>query len=73
MVKDNRPWQWKLLDQKFVYVVKAIPLAATIFWELNFMSYTWHMLNFAKKLGFKTKYLKINLVKKPSKSEPIKH
>lgn len=62
-VKANWPWQRKLLDQKAVCMVEAIPLAAAIFRDPNFVLYTWHTLKLAKKLGLKTKNLKNDLVK----------
>ncbi len=44
-------------------MMKAIPLAATIFWDPNFLLYTKHTLKLAKKLGLKTKNLKAEIVK----------
>lgn len=61
-VKTNRPWERELLDRKFICMVKAIPLAATIFWDLNFVFYTRHTLILPKKLGLKRKNIKNDLV-----------
>ncbi len=63
-MKANRLWQRELLDQKFVGIIKAIPLAIAIFWyPSNFVPCVWHTLNLAKKLGLKTKNLKTDIVK----------
>ena len=44
-------------------MVKVIPLAATLFWDHNFLLCPRHILNLANKLGLKTKSLKVDLVK----------
>ncbi len=44
-------------------MVEAIPLAAAIFWDPNFLLYTRHTLNLTKKLGLKTKNLRADIVK----------
>ena len=62
-VKANKNWQQKLLNTKIVYIVEAIALAITLFWDPNFLLYPRHTLNLAKKLRLKTKSLKIDLVK----------
>ena len=43
---------------------EAIPLAAAIFWDPNFLLCPRYTLNLAKKLGLKTKNLKADIVKK---------
>ena len=63
-VKLNRPLQIELLERRPAYIVKIILPATAIFWDLNFVSYSCHTLNLAKKLGFKTKNLFNALVKK---------
>ena len=62
-VKANRPWQRKLLDQKLICIVEAIPLAVAIFWDPSFILCSWYISNLAKKLDLKTKNLKNNIVK----------
>lgn len=65
MVKANRLWQWEFLDQRLVCIVEAILLATAIFGDPgNFVPCARHILNLVKKLGFKTKNLKIDIVKK---------
>ncbi len=44
-------------------MVKVIPLAATIFWDSNFLLCPKHTLKLVKKLGLKTKNLKAEIVK----------
>ena len=44
-------------------MMEAISLAAALFWGPNFLLCSMHTLNLAKKLGLKTKSLKIELVK----------
>ncbi len=44
-------------------MVEAIPLAAALFWDPNFLLCPRHTLNLAKKLGLKTKGLKVDVVK----------
>lgn len=62
-IKANRSWQQELLDQKPVCMIKGILLAAAIFWDPNFVFCTRRTLKLIKKLGFKTKNIKNNLVK----------
>ena len=62
-VKSNREWQQELLNTKLVCMVEAIPLAAALFWDPNFLLCPRHTLNLAKKLGLKSKSLKANVVK----------
>ncbi len=44
-------------------MVKAIPLAAALFWEPNFLLCPRHTLNLTKKLGLKIRSLKFDVVK----------
>lgn len=44
-------------------MVETISLAVTIFWDPNFVFCPRHTLNLAKKLGFKIKSFKIDIVK----------
>ncbi len=44
-------------------IVEAIPLATALFWDPNFLLCLRHTLNLAKKLGLKTKGLKVDVVK----------
>ncbi len=46
-----------------MYMVKAISLAAALFWDPNFLLCPRHILNLVKKLGLKTKNLKVDIVK----------
>ncbi len=62
-VKANRPWQQELLNPKTVYMVEVISLATTIFWDLKFLLCRKHILKLIKKLGFKIKNLKAEIVK----------
>ena len=62
-VKANRAWQEELLNPKTVCMVEAIPLAAAIFWDPNFLLCPKHTPKLAKKLGLKTKNLKAEIVK----------
>lgn len=48
-VKANREWRQELLNPKPVCMVEAILLAATIFWDPNFLLCPGHTLNLAKK------------------------
>lgn len=61
--KVNKAWQQKLLKPQSVFMVEAILLAATIFWDPNFMMCNRHTLNLTKKLGLKKKNLKVEIVK----------
>lgn len=45
-------------------MIKAILLAATLFWDPNFLLCSKHTLNLTKKLGLKTKNLKADIVKR---------
>lgn len=45
-------------------MVEVISLAAAIFWDPNFALFFRHILNLAKKLGFKTKKLRAEMVNK---------
>lgn len=47
-----------------ICIIKLILLAATIFSKHNFVLCFWHVLNLIKKLGFKTKNIKNDLIKK---------
>ena len=62
-INANRELQQELLNTKVVYMAEAISLVAAFFWDLNFLLCPRHILNLGKKLGFKTKSLKIDLVK----------
>ena len=46
-----------------MYMVKVISLAATLFWDPNFLLCPKHTFNLAKKLGLKTISLKVGLIK----------
>ncbi len=63
VVKANRPWQQELLNPKTVCIVEAIPLAAAILWDPNFLLCPKHTLKLAKKLELKMKNLKAEIVK----------
>lgn len=45
-------------------MIEAKPLAATIFWNFNFVLCFRHIFNLARKLGFKIKRLKTKVVNK---------
>ncbi len=51
------------MNSKAVCMVEAIPLAAAIFWDPNFLLCPKHTLKLVKKLGLKTKNLKAEIVK----------
>ena len=58
-VKKNKVWQLELLNNKTICMIEAIPLVAAIFWDLNFVLYSRYIFNLARKLGLKTKRLKV--------------
>ena len=62
-VKLNRSWQLDLLDPKPVCIIKAIPLASALFWDLSFAPYTRHTLKLAFKLGLRTNKIKSGVMK----------
>ncbi len=51
------------MNPKTPCMVEAIPLAAAIFWDPNFLLCPKHTLKLAIKLGLKTKNLKAEIVK----------
>lgn len=53
----------RILSLKFC-IIKPILLAAAIFSKHNFVFCFWHILNLMKKLGFKRKNIKNDLIKK---------
>ena len=63
-VQLNKSWQIEFLEWRLTYIVKTIPLAATTFWDPNFMPCPHHTLNLTTKLGLKTKNLPNIPVKK---------
>ena len=62
-VKVNRSWQLDLLNPKPVCIIKAIPLAAALFWDPLFALCTCHTMKLVFKLGLKTNRIKSNIVK----------
>lgn len=64
VIKANKIWQQELLNSKIVCMVEPILLAATIFCDPNFALCPKHILNLARKLGTKTKKLKIMVINK---------
>ncbi len=44
-------------------MVEVIPLATALFWDPNFLLCPRHTLNLVKKLGLKTKGLKVDVMK----------
>ena len=46
-----------------MYMMEAISLAVAFFFDPNFLLCPKHTLNLAKKLGLKTKSLKVDLIK----------
>ena len=57
-IKTKKAWQKKLLNNKTICIVEAIPLAAGIFWDHNFALYPRYTFNLTRKLGLKIKELK---------------
>ena len=51
------------MNAKTVCIVEAIPLAAAIFWDPNFLLCLKHTLKLVKKLGLNMKNLKAEIVK----------
>ena len=63
VVKLNKLWQLNLLDPKLVCIIKAISLAATLFWDYTFTPYSYHTMKLAFKLDLKTNKIKKSVVK----------
>ena len=62
-VKLNRSWQLNLLDLKPVCIIKAIPLAVALFWDLSFAPCICHTMKLAFKLGLRINRIKSGIVK----------
>ena len=62
-VKLNWSWQLELLDCKPIYIIKAIFLAAALFWDLLFAPCLRHTMKLASKLGLRTQIIASGLVK----------
>ena len=62
-IKLNRSWQLELLDHKSVYIMKAIPLAAALFWDPLFAACPRHNMKLISKLELKMRNIASGVVK----------
>lgn len=65
-VKLNQ--QLDLLDLKSVCIIKAISLAAALFWDLTFAPYPCHSIKLVFKLGLRINKIKNGVVKEKIKA-----
>lgn len=63
IIKFSWSWQLDLLDLKPVCIIKAISLAAALFWDPIFASYPCHTMKLVFKLGLRTNKIKSDIVK----------
>lgn len=57
--KKNKALQQRLLNLKFIYIVKTISLVPTIFWNSVFLLYTRHSPNLIKQFRLTIKIWKL--------------